>query len=272
MSNVSIAILIATFNRSEITLKALAKIFEIKESVQGIEVFVCDGGSTDGTPEHIKNHFPQVKVDIVQKAYWNTATLNAWEVAAVDRFDYYLWMNDDLDLFVDATTEFLSSLEKYPEKCAISVGQIVDPDTRRIVYSGLKSQSSFRKYSFKPVNDLETKPKTFNGNFVLIPECAASKIGLLDSKFSHGFGDIDYGLRATSNGVEIQLIGIIGETCYNQVFAKSISRVSILRLHRVMKDKKILPFREVAHFYRKHEPLFWPLYIFWRYIRILRLK
>ncbi len=272
LSRVRIAILLATFNRVETTLNALTSIFEIQRMVHGIQVFVCDGGSTDGTAEEIKKLFPHVHLTTKTDAYWNTATLTAWESAVGQDFDYYLWMNDDLKIFVNPVIKLLSSLEETPKSCVISVGQVIDPDSGKIVYSGLKAKNSLQKYSFVPIVSSEMRPDTFNGNFVLIPRCVVSRIGMLDNKFSHGFGDIDYGLRATKNFLEIQLIGIIGETPYNKLFARSISRVPVLRFFKVVKDKKLLPYREVLHFYRKHEPILWPLYVAWRYLRTLRIK
>jgi len=55
-------------------------------------------------------------------------------------------------------------------------------------------------------NDGEIKEcLTFNGNFVLIPNSVYFSLGNLDFKFRHSFGDIEYGMRAIKNKINIYI-------------------------------------------------------------------
>ena len=53
-----VAIVIVTFNRKELILKNLTRIFELKPS--RFDVVVFDNGSTDQTKETVQNLFPKV--------------------------------------------------------------------------------------------------------------------------------------------------------------------------------------------------------------------
>ncbi|MBL4622578.1 MAG: glycosyltransferase family 2 protein [Immundisolibacteraceae bacterium] len=55
----SVTVVIPTFNRRELLLRALASVYQ--QSLQPTQVIVVDDGSTDGTGMAVKNHYPQVE-------------------------------------------------------------------------------------------------------------------------------------------------------------------------------------------------------------------
>ena len=87
-----IAVLITCFNRREKTLQCL-RLISSQKTRPNIEtnVFIVDGGSSDGTPEAIQKAFPKVKVKVEEGLYWAGGMREAWKMAADEGdYDYYL--------------------------------------------------------------------------------------------------------------------------------------------------------------------------------------
>src|SRR5580700_8623826 len=99
-----IAVLMTSFNRREVTLKSVAALFQQRKA-EGVQftVFLVNDGSTDGTDEAVHSRFPDVRV--LQgdgTLFWNGGMRMAFETAARESFDAYLFLNDDTFLYSDA--------------------------------------------------------------------------------------------------------------------------------------------------------------------------
>ncbi|MFB6341490.1 glycosyltransferase family 2 protein [Saccharicrinis sp. FJH62] len=194
----TIAILLTCYNRREKTLTCLTSLYAVPFSNSyKFEVFLVDDGSTDGTGEAVKNMFPDVNV--IQgngHLYWNRGMHLAWETAAnKEDFDYFLWLNDDVELFNNAIPEMLETSVKEPE--AIISGTMVSKLTNQITYGGFNDRDQL----LQP-NGCPQVCKKFHGNLVLIPRNVYNKVGNLDPKYPHAIGDFDYALRANRNGIK----------------------------------------------------------------------
>lgn len=194
--NIRIAVIITCHNRKEKTLSCLHSLFECNlPKGHLVEVFLVDDGSTDGTGQEIKLNFPQVH--IIQgtgSLFWNRGMHLAWTTAAkYSDFQFYLWLNDDVNLFRDAIVDLLS----------------VPFCVNSIVVGTMKSEiNDFATYGGLDLNNHLISPNgvpqtcyTFNGNFVLIPEIVYKEVGNLDPIFPHAIGDFDYALRAKKKSI-----------------------------------------------------------------------
>jgi GT2 family glycosyltransferase len=266
-----VAILMAIYNREPITLQMLNTLQNCKVSGFDFDIFICDGGSSDGSVANIKKFHPNVNVLIKPGTFWNSGMVEAWKTAQKQSYDWYLLLNDDLSLDPGLFKDFFSSVSHSGNNEKIFIGRARDPITSEVTYSGLVSKSNIRKFHFKKVETLNTKCSTFNGNFVLVNRKIVERIGILDPAYTHGFGDIDYGLVATRFGIEITVQADVGTCKYNYEFANSHRRVKLSELKIFLTDPKKLPFRETTHFYKKHSPYLWPIFLLWRYLKILRL-
>ena len=100
-----LAILMTCHNRKESTIVCLELLFNNELPVNfNIDVFLVDDGSTDGTTAAVNTAFPKV---IVIKGngqlFWNRGMRLAWEQATLNKqYDFYLWLNDDIELFKDS--------------------------------------------------------------------------------------------------------------------------------------------------------------------------
>jgi GT2 family glycosyltransferase len=197
----NIAVLLTCHNRREKTLSCLHSLFGVTlPTGYEIEVFLVDDGSTDGTGEAVKKHFPQVTVILGDgNLYWNKGMNLAWKNAAEKfDYDYYLWLNDDVILKNESFEILLKDSRKEGDHNAIIAG-VCQSGNGMVTYSGYNSLT--KKIELTPNGDIQ-QCEYFNGNVVLVPAFVFKRVGFLDPKFHHGQGDFDYGLKAKKAGIQ----------------------------------------------------------------------
>lgn len=195
-----IAVLITCFNRKEKTLECLANLNnqQGRKKEFGLDVYLVDDASTDGTSEAVKSQFAEVKIiNGNGLLFWNRGMHKAWNKASIGKYDYYLWLNDDTVLMSDAIKEMLDCIQ-VSQKPAIVCGAIASEHTHKFTYGGVTKEG-------KPVHPNGEVQSCYiiNGNCVLISEGAFRIVGNLDPVFPHAIGDHDYGLRLLKAGGEI---------------------------------------------------------------------
>lgn len=217
-----IAVLLTCFNRKEITQKCLKSLFVFNIS---FDVYIVDDGSTDGTFEMIISEFPEVNIIKGDgNLFWNRGMHKAWEYAKKKNYEYYLWLNDDVELYNNAFEEILGCSKTYNHKNIIS-GLIETKDKSRVLYGGYDKQKKLIQSSG------EMKPITYlNGNFVLVPKFVFNKNGNLDSVFHHDLGDVDYGLRALMKNIKIYSTRVpIGSGKINEISRERLNNTSLIK-------------------------------------------
>lgn len=197
-----VAILLASHNRKETTLKCLDNLF-LCELPLGLkmDVYLVDDGSTDGTKELINHSFPEVNVISGDGTlYWNRGMHLAWQTASKFNYDGYIWLNDDTILFRQSLVNFYEAgvLTNFS---AIICGIIESSDEPGVVsYGG----GFLRKGGFvhNLPNGIIQKCDIINGNVVFVPRSVFEIVGYLDYLFVHAIGDNDYSLRAKKKGID----------------------------------------------------------------------
>ena len=186
-------------NRREKTLACLKLCYEQIEPLRSeyaFSVYLTDDASTDGTAEAVSREYPDVNIIKGNGSlYWNRGMCAAWNEAAKDAPDFYIWLNDDTLLRQGAFAALLEN-SSYLRHRAILVGTAVD-NSGNYSYGG-------RTKSGKIIPPDPTIPVTcdiFNGNLVLVPKLVYEKLGTMDPFYSHSFGDYDYGVRAEKSGI-----------------------------------------------------------------------
>ena len=190
-----IAVLLTCFNRKNKTLACLKSLFGI---IPNCHVYLVDDKSTDGTSEAIKQTFPQVKIIRGDgNLFWSRGMYTAWKEAVKGCYDFYLWLNDDVELYPFFLQELMVCMSYGKNKCIVS-GLIEDFEKTKILYGG----SDKNKKLIQPNKD--PQEITFmNGNVVLVPAYVVNKIGIIDPVFHHDLGDVDYGLTAIENHIKV---------------------------------------------------------------------
>lgn len=189
------AALLTCYNRKEKTIKCLHSLFNI---LPECSVYLVDDQSTDGTSELVLQKFPQVHIiKGTGNLFWSRGMYTAWKEAKKENYDYYLWLNDDIELYSFFFKEMMECYQWGGKNCIVS-GLIENFEHTQILYGGSDSQKKVIIASNIP------QPIHFmNGNVVLIPSSVVSSIGIIDSKYHHDLGDVDYGLTAIEHGIKV---------------------------------------------------------------------
>lgn len=190
-----ISILITCFNRVDYTVKCITSLSKYNDLV---DIYLVDDGSTDGTSQIISEQFNYV--NIIQgdgSLFWNRGMHLAWLHASNNIYDYYIWLNNDVELFVGWLEELLNCSKIKNDNSIIS-GLICSKDKSKCLYGGRNEQKSI----IIPDGNLSSI-YYLNGNVVLIPKSVFNVLGNLDPIYVHDLGDVDYGLRAIKNNIYV---------------------------------------------------------------------
>jgi GT2 family glycosyltransferase len=198
-------VILTSYNRCATTLRCLARVFEL---FQAVDVFLVDDHSTDGTSAAVISRFPQVQV--IQGSgdlFWNRGMHLAWEHAKTGNYSHFLWLNDDVLLNDGCLSELLVCSALTAHQAVIS-GIIESHDGKEILYGGTDST----KRLLAPTGEMQAITN-MNGNVVLVPAAVFAKLGNLDPCFHHDLGDVDYGLRAQRQGIEVLTTRVAVGSC-----------------------------------------------------------
>ena len=276
---VSVAAILTCYNRKEKTLTCLKNLMN-QNAIGGLDfnVYLVDDGSTDGTGKAIKKNFP--KVNILNgdgNLYWNGGMRLAFAEAIKNKYDYYLWLNDDTFIYPNSLKvliETSDSIKKQSNNDAIIVGTIKDILTGVVNYGGFVQKNKLQPLKFIRL-DNKSEPQlcdTFNGNLVLIPSAVVQTIGNMNSNYSKmQMGDLDYGLRAKYAGFESWVApDFAGECASNTrdgtLFDEKLSYKERIKIMRT--PHGVPPAREWMIFTKRHGGFLWPYYWFRTLIRV----
>lgn len=240
-----IAAILTCHNRREKTLACLQSLNRI---VPSINVYLTDDGCTDGTPNAIHDEFSNVHIIKGNgNLFWSRGMYTAWKEAIQKNYDYYLWLNDDVELYDDFMNELMECELFGNNRCIVS-GLIADKFTHKIIYGGTDKN--------KILNGESTLPQEvshMNGNVVLIPRSVVEAIGIIDPIFYHDLGDVDYGLTAIEHGIKVYTtrkpiaLGYANNYCRVRKWNTSLSK-RWKQLHSPLGNNPIINF----YFRKKH--------------------
>lgn len=267
--NKSIAVLITCFNRKAKTLSCLKRLQLQKLPLETTyEVILVDDGSTDGTSDAVCEKYPNVKIIRSQgNLYWNQGMRLAWKSAIdLNKFDYFLLLNDDTELYDDAINRLIDTEEGVllsTGKRIIAVGSIADSVGGILTYGGVvrvKNYFGLRFTQLEP-NDMPIECDTFNANCVLISKEIVNEVGILNERYTHGFGDYDYGLRAKEHNFLCLIApGYIGACERNkEENTWRDPKLSFNKRKQIMRSAKGSPPDEWLYFVKRHAGMIWVL-------------
>ncbi len=254
------AVLLTCFNRKEKTLSCLRSIYEqAKVDNLTLKIFLVDDGSSDGTGSAVKNAFPEVNVLHGNGSlYWNGGMNLAWKAAIKENFDFYIWLNDDVYLSphsLVAIFDAYSTAYSIHQTDPVIVGSFHEADGHSHAYGGFRVKRSIWAINQTRIlpGDTIKQCDTFNGNLVFIPKSVVTKVGLLDERYKHSFGDIDYGFRCMANNIPTYIMpGYAGKCPRNPVKGDWFDPDASLReRYKRLVGPTGLPPSEYFYFYKK---------------------
>ena len=176
----------------------------------------------------------------------------AWDEAAKDDPDFYIWLNDDTVLRPGAFSALMEN-SAYLKHKAIVVGTAVD-SAGRYSYGG---RTTYGKI-IPPDPVIPVVCEVFNGNLVLVPRSVYEALGTMDRFYSHSFGDFDYGVRADKAGIiSVVAPGILAECDRNESLPEwRNSEVPLKNRYAAITGPKGRPFKEqFIYDFRAYGPL-----------------
>lgn len=97
----------------------------LRNSRHPVDVFVVDNGSSDGTAEYIRNHFPEVMLHCTGENYgFGKANNIGLEYALANGYDYVYLLNQDAWVFPDTFGRLLDAHDAHPEYGILSPVQM----------------------------------------------------------------------------------------------------------------------------------------------------
>jgi len=264
-----LAVLMTCHNRVEETTACLEAVRRQESSGCSMELVLTDDGSTDGTDQAVLNIFPEaiiIKGD--GSLYWCGGMRTAFARAMQDDFDFFLWLNDDTQLDKDAIARMCQTYrDASPKlgKALIVVGSTREQNSESMSYGGWRL-SKGRHFSISwdkilPDQEEWLSCDAMNGNCVLISRAVVDSVGNLDCNFTHGMGDLDYGMRAKTNGCEIVISpGYCGVCVANDGAGLwTDETLPLFERWKRLLGPKGLPLKEWQVFTRRHAGKLWVL-------------
>ncbi len=202
-----IAVVMATFNRRETTLRCLRSLAAQETSDIELRVYLLDDASPDETAAIVRRQFPQAHViDGDGNRFWGGGMHLAMQAALSAPFDFMLWLNDDVELKPGAIRSLLAThaqVSANDDSGHVIIGAMMDPKSGNTSYAGFNRRNSWHPAQLLPASpspDEVTACDTMNGNCVLVPSDLVDRIGIIDPVFVQQLGDIDYGYRVRRAG------------------------------------------------------------------------
>lgn len=227
-----VLVIIVTFNG----LKWADKCFtSLRKSDFPVEVFVVDNGSSDGTPEYIGEHFPEVVLHCTGENYgFGKANNIGLEYALSEGYDYVYLLNQDAWVQPDTVGCLIDAMETDPSYGILSplqmTASMTAPDPRFAA-----------KCLDRPVGTY-LKGRIYDVSFVmaahwLISRRCVETVGGFSPAFRHYGEDDNYIHRAVYHGFKVGFAG--GVHAVHDRDSRPQSRSSAMRLKCVASVVKV---------------------------------
>ena len=206
MGKLKVEIVTPVHNRCELTLQCLRSLARSDKTNLEMHTIIVDDGSTDGTAEAVREHFPKVEVVRSEDDLWYTAGTNLGiETALKHNPDYVLCINNDSIFDENCVRRMVECAEKYPRSVIGGLLLLWD-EPHRVFQVAPKWETwggGWRHWSEQTVWTIPQKPwavELIVGNCVLYPAKVFAEVGLMDAKHSTQFGDAEFTTRIRKKG------------------------------------------------------------------------
>lgn len=265
MSIPTVAAVIPTYNRCHKTLRFLANIS--CQSYPGLEIFLVDSNSSDGTPQLVNKEYPKVALlNASERDYWAEATNIGVRSALQRGVDYILTINDDSVVAPDYVENLVNVALN---KKALVLGSRVDYLSQPNLIWSMGTFANWGRSNFitlhchqcwfdelieRVVLEKAICVDALPGNGVLVHRSVYETIGLYNSLMTpHYHADTEFTLRATRQGFQVWVAPYV------------------VLLNDFSEEQKIMPIRSwqtlrFAFFSKKSHLFLLPwLYLFFKY-------
>ena len=205
-----VGIVILNWNGLEDTSACLASLAAV--DYPEVEVVVVDNGSTDGSPDHIRERFPEVMVLETGRNLGYAGGNNVGVRYALDRSaDYVLLLNNDTEVAPDSLRRLVEAVEADP-RAGVAGPTIYYHDRPELIWSA-GGAIDWRRGSTRMVGLDEPDRGQFGvtprevdfvtGCAMLIRREVLERVGLLDERFFLYYEEVEWCVRARRAGYRI---------------------------------------------------------------------
>lgn len=203
-----IAVVILNWNGSAMMQKFLPSV--IKNS-EGAEVVVADNGSTDDSVEMLQQHFPSVRLVLLNKNYGFAEGYDK----ALEQIDaeYYLLLNSDVEVTPGWLVPLLDYMDKHPDVAACQPKLLAERERDSFEYAG-GAGGFIDKYGYpfcrgRIFTDVEKDHGQYDhvaslfwatGAALMVRSADWHEVGGLDARFFAHMEEIDFCWRLRSRG------------------------------------------------------------------------
>lgn len=172
---------------------------------QGSEVVVVDDGSQDGTVEHLREHWPQVRVVALPRNVGVSAALNHAVAAACTEF--VALVNNDVELAPGWLAPLVSTLREHPEAASASGKLLRYHERERLDAAGdalLRSAAVVNRGAGELDRGQYDRPEAVFGacaGAALYRRSAFDAVGFFDETYVAYLEDVDWAMRAQLAGL-----------------------------------------------------------------------
>ena len=228
-----VSVVIPTHNRKEILTRLIRSLFESNYPKDKLEIIVVDDASTDGTYEHIKRLFPQVKVIRNDKEKLLAESRNVGVRASKGK--YVFLIDDDNVVDKNSIKELVEFMEKNPEVGVAGPIMYFLRDSTRIWCAGVKRSywttvtkligfNTRDNGQYREPYESEDFPNAF-----MIRKEIFEKIGLFNSSlFPIHYDEGDFCQRVRKAGYRVMVVPTA--KVWHDISLPSQSKASLLHL------------------------------------------
>lgn len=174
------------------------------QTYDNVNLIVVDNGSTDGSAEYLREHWPAADILALPENVGVAAALNR----GVERGEapYVALLNNDIELGAEWLAELVEALEQHPE-AGSAVGKLLNFSERdvidgagdEIMWSGASTRRGHGERDHGQY-DAPTTIFSASGAASLYRREAFDAVGLFDEDFYAYLEDVDWGFRAQLAG------------------------------------------------------------------------
>lgn len=209
MNELSVAVVILTYNAKKLVLQCLFDLLKSKSSRLKITPIVVVNGSRDGTVKEIAGKFPKTIIIDNQKNYGFSNGINfGLKLAVQQNYNWILLLNDD----VRFNPEFLEELVREADKNSYSIcGPLILTIDNKVWSNGgvidkVRFSGGLIDYG-KDKTVKKNQPVDFiSGTAMLVKKEVFEKIGFLDEDYFLYYDDVDFCFRAKKTGFNSYIV------------------------------------------------------------------
>ena len=201
-----LSVILVSFN-DRVHLEVCLQHLNVIRWYGGMEIFVVDNSSTDGSPELIKGQFPGIKL-LENSENLGFGKANNRGIAESSG-EFILFLNTDTVVSSRALDILLETIQKNPEIGAVGPALLSGPDTYQVSFGNrvdffseiLQKGFKNRRYAKKVKSERERRDVGWlSAACLLVRKKALDEAGYFDENFFLYFEDIDLCYRLRSKG------------------------------------------------------------------------